>query len=260
MQEAVTDILSVRAREAEGITRMLVLSLVAHAVLVGALIVAPDSWISSGVETPAEMMTISIGGVAGPESGGLTPIAGRAVQRVTEPEAKPRDSRPAPKTPEMVEPAPAAKPAPRMKPVEKPAERSTSRTPTSGAEVKSGAAAANTGGAAVPFGGLSTTASGGAGAAYTDYANFCCPAYLNTMVQLIQRNWNANQGATGQVLMKFTVTKDGRIINIEHEKPSNIFLLDTEAQRALTKTTLPPLPREFPDDRLTVHLYFQYKR
>jgi TonB family protein len=260
MQEAVSDILLVRARETDGISRMLVVSLAAHAVLIAVLVAAPDAWLSSRTAEPANVMTISIGGVAGPESGGMTAIAGRAVQRVAEPEAKPRDVRPAPTAPEMVEPTRTAKPAPRARPVDKPAERSTSRTPTTGAEVKSGSAAANTGGAAVPFGGLSTTAGGGTGQAYTDYANFCCPSYLNTMVQLIQRNWNSNQGATGQVLMKFTVTRDGRIVNIEHEKPSNIYLLDTEAQRALAKTTLPPLPREFPDDRLTVHLYFQYKR
>jgi TonB family protein len=260
MQEAVSDILLARSRDTDGMSRMLMVSLAAHAVLIVGLVAAPDTWLSSHVEDSENVMMISIGGVAGPDAGGMTPIAGRAVQRVAEPEAKPRDVRPAPETPKMVEPTPAAKPAPRIKPVEKPAERSTSRTPTSGAEVKSGAAAANTGGAAVPFGGLSTTSGGGTGAAYTDYANFCCPSYLNTMVQLIQRNWNQNQGATGTVLMKFTVLRDGRIVNIEHEKPSNIFLLDTEAQRALAKTTLPALPREFPDDRLTVHLYFQYKR
>jgi TonB family protein len=260
LHEAVSDILLERARETEGMNRMLVVSLGAHLALLAAIVVMPGSWINSPVEAPVEMMTISIGGVAGPDSGGMTPIAGRAVQKTATPEAKPRDVRPAPKAPEMVEPAPSAKPAPRIKPVEKPAERSAARTPTTGSEIKSGSAAANTGGADVPFGGLSTTSGGGTGTAYTDYANFCCPSYLNTMVQLIQRNWNQNQGATGMVLMKFTVLKDGRIVNIQHEKPSNVYMLDTEAQRALAKTTLPPLPREFPDDSLTVHLYFQYKR
>jgi outer membrane biosynthesis protein TonB len=40
-----------------------------------------------------------------------------------------------------------------------------------------------------------------------------------------------------------------------------LFNLDQEARRALFKTRkLPPLPQEFPDSTLTVHLIFQYQR
>jgi TonB family protein len=62
------------------------------------------------------------------------------------------------------------------------------------------------------------------------------------------------------VLMKFVVLRDGRIVEIEHEKASGQFMLDAEAKRALSKTILPPLPRDFPEERLTVHLYFNYRR
>jgi TonB family protein len=95
----------------------------------------------------------------------------------------------------------------------------------------------------------------------TDYANFCCPDYLNKMVDLIKRNWNQNQGAAGQVQVKFTIRRDGTITDIELEKPSNISLLDLESQRALAKArTMPPLPREFSENSLTVHLIFDYHR
>lgn len=258
MHEAVSDILIDRAREADSIGRALTLSVVAHGLLLALVVLLPRGWLASPVETEQPMMTISLGGAPGPDAGGMTTIADRAVQRVAPPEEKAAPSRPAEKPPEMVEPTPAKTP-PRTKPFEKSADKSSSRKPTSGAEIKSGSANVPTGGAPVPFGGLST-GGGGAGAAFTDYANFCCPSYLNTMVQLIQRNWNSKQGASGMVLMKFTVLRDGRIVNIEHEKPSNVYLLDVEAQRALTKTSLPPLPAEFPEDRLTVHLYFQYQR
>jgi TonB family protein len=224
-----------------------------------AAVLSPVEWFSSRVEVKPDMMTISIGGVQGPDTGGLTPISGRAVQTVAPPEARPRDAAPAPKAPEMIEPAPVKTPPRTGKPIEKPADKAPARKPTSGAEIKEGAARANTGGAETAFPGL-TAAGGGDGQAFTDYANFCCPTYLNTLVQLIRRNWNPNQGAAGMVLMKFTVRSDGRIVDIEHEKRSDIYLLDTEAQRALTKTALPPLPREFPDDQLIVHLWFQYKR
>jgi TonB family protein len=81
------------------------------------------------------------------------------------------------------------------------------------------------------------------------------------MVDLIKRNWNENQGASGQVQVKFTIRRDGTVTDIGVEKPSNISLLDLESQRALAKTrTLPPLPREFSENTLTVHLIFDYHR
>jgi protein TonB len=258
MHEAVSDILIDRAQEADGLSRMVLVSFAAHTLAIALVVLLPRGWLD-GSDTPERpMMTISIaGGAPGPDITGETPIAGKAVQAVAPPETKVADTPPARETPEMVEPA--ERPAPKPKPVEKPAEKSATRKPSTGKEIAEGAARVDTGGAQVPFGGLATGGSVG-GQAYTDYANFCCPSYLDTMVQIIRRNWNQRQGASGMVLMKFTVLRDGRITNIEHEKSSGVYLLDVESQRALAKTRLPPLPREFPEDSLTVHLYFQYQR
>jgi TonB family protein len=258
MHEAVSDILIDRAREAGGLSRMVVVSAAAHAIALVLVVLLPRGWLAASTEPERPMMTISLSGTAGPDVSGTTPIAGRAVQAVAPPEVRPADTPPARATPEMVEPA--ERPAPKPKPVEKPAEKSAARKPTTGKEVAEGAARVNTGGAQVPFGGLASGGAATGGQAYTDYANFCCPSYLDTMVQIIRRNWNQRQGATGMVLMKFTILRDGRVTNIEHEKPSGVYLLDIESQRALAKTRLPPLPREFPEDSLTVHLYFQYQR
>jgi TonB family protein len=161
----------------------------------------------------------------------------------------------------MVMPSPAAKPAAKPpKPIEKPAEKSSTRKPTTGSEIRSGSAKYETGGAPTEFGGL-TTGGGGAGGATVDVQNFCCPGYLVTMVQLVRSNWNQNQGAVGEVQMKFTILRDGTITNPDVETSSGLFNLDQEARRALYKTRkLPPLPAEFPDRSLTVHLVFQYKR
>jgi protein TonB len=162
----------------------------------------------------------------------------------------------------MVAPEPAAKPAPRTaaKPVEKPADRSASRTPTSGAEVKTGSARVDTGAAPIPFGGLSSAGGGGDGAR-TDYANFCCPEYLRTMTDMIRARWERNQGATGTVHMKFTVTREGFLTGIEVEKSSGQALLDQASRRALANTNrLPPLPRAFTENTLTVYLAFEYQR
>src|SRR6185436_2760016 len=112
----------------------------------------------------------------------------------------------------------------------------------------------------IPFGGLST-GGGGDGQPMVDIPNFCCPAYLLTMKQLITKNWNKEQGAAGSVQVRFVVQRDGTLTDVSVEKPSNIPMLDLESQRALARTKLiQPLPREFTDPTLTVHLIFDYRR
>ena len=265
MHEAVSDILVERSHDPEGISRMVLLSFLGHAVLLAALVVLPPRWHSSAPDETPMMITINSGG-SGPDTGGLTPISGRPVQEVSPADAKPAAiAPPAPKVPEMVMPEPKARPSPKTPPkrVERPVDKSAARKPTTGPEVKAGDARADTGGEPIPFGGLTRPSGGGASStmAMTDYADFCCPGYLNQMVDLIKRNWNQNQGAAGQVQIKFTIQRDGTIRDVQVAKPSAISLLDLEAQRAVLKTqTLPPLPREFTPNTLTVTVIFDYHR
>lgn len=260
MQESVSAILHERARLEEGLSRTLMLSIGAHILIVGAVWLTPSEWRSRTPEERATM-TISLGGTEGPDLGGLTTMAGRAVQEIAKPDARVADVPPAAKPPEMVEPERAAKPLPTpARPIAKPADTSRSKTPTAGAEIKTGSARVNTGGAAIPFGGLAQ-GGGGAGGVQLDVKNFCCPEYLTQMVQKIRSNWNANQGAGGQPIIKFVIRRDGMLANVELEKSSGQALLDLEARRAVYKTMqLPPLPREFPDNSLTIHLTFDFQR
>jgi TonB family protein len=261
MREAVSDIITERSQAVEGVSRMVVLSVLAHAVLLTVLTLKPDFWIGRHEPEP-DPMVISLGGAEGPEAGGLNPLSARPVQEVAAPETRPRaEPQPAPKPPEMTVPEPAAKVTPKpSKPVEKPAEKTSSRKPTTGAEVKSGSAVAETGSTAqVPFGGLSTSG-GGTGGARVDAPNFCCPSYLSTVVQLIKRNWGQNQGTTGKNTIKFVVQRDGRVTDVEVEESAGQ-LLDIASRRALVVTNaVPPLPREFAGDKLTIHLVFEYTR
>jgi len=262
VHEAVSDILMERAREADGLGQMVLVSLFAHASLIAVLVVLPPSWRSGSVAPEATPMMITISGGTGPDAGGMTPIATRPVQAEA-PAAT--TTPPAPKAPEMVEPSPIAKPVAKTppKPIEKPVDKASTRKPTSGPEVKPGDARVETGGAAIPFGGLTRPSGGGpASGAFTDYANFCCPEYLNQMTDLIKRNWNQNQGATGQVQVKFTIRRDGSLAGVPLvEKSSNQTFLDLESQRAITKVRqFSPLPREFTEPTLTVHLIFDYQR
>lgn len=260
MREAVSDILVERAQPTDGMSRMVVVSLAAHALLVAALLFAPDFW-TGGVTQQETPMMISLGGAEGPEAGGRNTIADRAVQRVAEPDEKPsRPTPPAEKPPEMAAPTPAPKPAPKTpaKPIEKPAEKSTTRKPTAGEEIKTGSARAETGGAQIPFGGLAT-GGGGTGGARVDAPNFCCPSYLASVVNTIKRNWSQRQAVKGQNTLKFTVQRDGTITNIAVDQSGGA-LLDIASERALRVTRqVQGLPPEFTPNTLTIYLIFEYR-
>jgi TonB family protein len=260
MHNGVSDILIDRSREADGLNRMVIVSLVAHGVLLTAIVLMPAGWWSSPRAADETAMMISLaGGAPGPDSGGMTQISAAPVQSVA-PDASPA-VRPAPAKPEMVAPEPdvKVKPAP-AKPVEKPADKSSSRKPTAGPEIKSGAARVPTQGVAVPFGGLSSSGGAGFGETRID-GDFCCPDYIQTMNRLIYTNWNQHQGAAGLVEVKFTIRRDGMLTNVEVAKTSNNPLLDLESRRAVLVTQkLPPLPEQFDRPSLTVYMLFVYKR
>jgi TonB family protein len=81
------------------------------------------------------------------------------------------------------------------------------------------------------------------------------------MLQLIQNNWSRRQDVGGEALVVFRIQRDGRLTDIELERSSSYPALDLTAQRALFLTQrVPPLPSAFPDDHLTVHLRFEYRR
>jgi outer membrane biosynthesis protein TonB len=265
MREAVSDIILERAQIAEGASRavvkMLVLSLAAHALLVASLVFAPKFWTSSATDKATPIM-INLGGAEGPDAGGLNTIAAKAVQRVAEPNEKPaRPAPPAEKAPEMVAPTPVTKPTPKTPPkaIEKPAEKSSTKKPTAGKEVAPGAARADTGGAQIPFGGL-TTGGGGTGGARVTVTNFCCPSYLAAIVSQIKRNWSDRQSVKGLNIVKFVVMRDGTITGIEVDQSAGP-LLDLSSERALRVTKqVTPLPREFTGNTLTIYLEFAYTR
>jgi periplasmic protein TonB len=263
VQEAVSAVLEDRAPIAEGLNRMLTVSIAVHVALLAGVWLMPADWRSSRVDPDQSAMVIQLGGAEGPDVGGMTSIADRAVQAIAKPDApKAIETPPAPKLPEMVEPDRVAKVPPKpTKPVNKPDETSKTRTPTTGAEIKTGSARVKTGGAAIPFGGLASQSGGGGDGVRLDVQNFCCPQYIVQMRQLIHRNWDSNQGAIGSPVVKFTIRRDGVLTQIELEQSSGQQLLDIAARRAVINTRqLPPLPREFTGEHLTVHLTFEFKR
>lgn len=256
--EAVSHVLVTRATEPSGLRRMVVVSIAAHLALTAAFLVMPA--FGPREEAPREIMSISLGGAPGPNVGGMTPMGGRTVQAPTPEPLKPRQvTPPAMKAPEMTLPTvkPAPKPPPKP-PVKQAPETARSRTPSTGPEPAEGSTVVDTGGRGTQFG---LSRGGGGTGGYVDAANFCCPEYLSTMTQLIQRNWNSRQQVAGRTVMKFTIERDGRISFMEVERSSGYFALDQMSQRALLLTRqFPPLPAQYPESQLTVHLIFEYQR
>jgi protein TonB len=251
------------ARHEDGLPRMIAVSALAHLVLILVFAVFADRVHRDADEQDRTVMTISLGGAPGPRSGGMTAMGGRPVQQVAPPAPTPPRPEPvkapAEKPPAMVLPT-KEKPAPKppgptpAKPAPEPARNAA---PTTGPELRAGNAVAQTGAQGIGFG--LSTGGGGAGGDI-DIGNFCCPEYLATMLDLIQRNWNSRQQVTGVSTIRFTVRRDGTITDVEVAKSSGYAVLDLAAQRAIATTRLPPLPTAYTNDRLTIHLNFGYQR
>jgi TonB family protein len=88
-----------------------------------------------------------------------------------------------------------------------------------------------------------------------------CPDYLILMIQKIRENWNIRAGGAGELFVKFTIERDGRITGVSQETSSGNAILDLNAMKAVVATRqLPPLPSAYTNPSLTLHLNFQYTR
>jgi protein TonB len=256
MNEAATDVIVARSRDTDRLTTMVVWSIAAHAVATALIMVipAPDA-----AAPPPVIMTISLGGAPGPRTGGMTQMGSRAVQAPPPEEPVRRaETAPAPTPPKMTLPDPAARTRPETaKPRTAPPE-ATSKTAATGEKPNEGTTASSP---QVRGQGFGLSSAGGAGGGVTvDAVNFCCPAYLTQMSDRIRANWNQSQGLVGVTTMRFTIMRDGSIRDIRVEKSSGFIALDDAAKRALSVVRLAPLPREYPNETLTVYPQFEYLR
>ena len=259
----VSDVLRDRMQTPAGLQRMLTVSGAVHLVLAAALLFASRGLLKGAKSSPI-VMTISLSGTVGPETGGMTPMGGRPVQTQTPPEdlAKREAIRPpAAKAPAMTVPLPNTKPvkATPSAPVRQAPDDARGRTPTRGAQTSAGSTAADTGVRGQGFG-LSTGGGAGSGSSLEITGDFCCPEYLSIMIARIRSAWNQDQGARGTSLIRFTIQRNGSITDASIFKPSGTVTLDTAALRAVLATrTLPPLPDAFPNPTLTMRLSFEYR-
>jgi TonB family protein len=256
MNEAVTDIIVARSRVEDRLARMVAWSVAAHIVVVTAVLVFQST---RPEPAPRTIMTISLGGAPGPRTPGLNQMGGRPVQAPPpEQTARRAETAPAPAPPKMTLPDPKSRTRPeRARPQQAPPD-ATGRKETTGAKPQEGTTQAETRNRGQGFG-LSTAGGAGDGLKL-DVGNFCCPEYIVDMRDRVTRNWRAKQGIVGTTTMKFTIQRDGTITDIQREKSSGFEVLDQQAERALQLTIrFAPLPRQFPNETLTVYMPFDYR-
>ncbi len=257
--DAVSQVLATR-QSIDGAAPMVAASVAGHVALALAVFLLPAAWMGLRTLPEEPVMMVTLGGAPGPDTGGRRPESAQSQQAVAPPAPRREPVRPPTvATPEMIVPTKAP---PRTPPPVKQAPRdATARaTPSTGAEIQKGDANANTASRSqTPFGGA---ASGGGGVGpRLDVVGFCCPQYLVTMQDRILRNWESRQQTLGTTGVVVVVQRDGTLTDVAVEKSSGNSQLDFLATRALLLTRqLPPLPAEYPDQSLKVHLTFEYQR
>jgi TonB family protein len=257
--DLVSSTIVARAQEPDGLRKMMLVSAAAHALAIVAVVIG--SWLSGSHREPERIMTVSFNspGSLGAESGGMTALSAKAVQKA---EPKPELPKPAPvrppaaQTPAMVEPI--SKPAP-AKPTQRQASSATKPAPpTTGETVRPGQSKVETG-ATSNEGGLSTSSAGGA--SNQGEVNFCDPQYLGQMVSLIYGNWRKETNVAAKPIIRFVIQRDGTLTDITIRQSSGYYALDNFAQRAVILTrAIPPLPACYPHSDYAMNLTFEYIR
>jgi len=99
------------------------------------------------------------------------------------------------------------------------------------------------------------------GGAAVDNASFDYPYWFVQAFSKIERNWRnpifSNKAIS--CIIYFQVIRSGRIIKSEIEKSSGIDAFDSACERAIyISEPLPPLPNQFTEEIIGIHLEFPY--
>jgi hypothetical protein len=238
---------------------MMTLSFAVHLGAVALAVLVPREWLFKP-KPQVTLMNISLGGSTGPQTTGMTPIGGKPVEQETPEPKRPEVSKPVAAKPETLTMPVKAEPTKTPpKTVETPRPPAPTTTPAAtGRQIVKGSSPVETGargeGTGLTLGGPGT---GG----QTVLSDFCCPGYISDMSTMIRERWIERQPERGEVIMKFTIQRDGRVTNVEVEKGAT-FLLNNASMRPFllpTPLRLKPLPAEYPEPALTIHLRFVYQ-
>lgn len=117
--------------------------------------------------------------------------------------------------------------------------------------------------------GIGTGSGEGGGSGYASQiglSNFPFTYYLQILMDRVSANWFTSlvdPGISGnfQVVVYFRIFRDGQISDLKIEHSSGINTLDKSALRAIyASVPFPPLPREYENEYLGVHLIFEHSK
>ncbi len=235
--------------EADRFRQMLVWSLALHLLLVSAVTLAATlKPRSSSLPPPvATFMNVSLG-----QSGPISGAGGGAAQSPPKLTPPPEE-----KAPSVVRPTKEVRdevPLPDAR-VQK---KTPQRKPDSGlrgADAASAASAKLAGGPALPGLGL-----GGAGSSSPFDQDFEYAYYVQQMLARIHQRWQRTAvRGTAVVVVRFTIARDGKVVDASIETSSGVSILDRSSLRAvMLADPMPPLPNSYPRDQVGVHLRFTY--
>jgi hypothetical protein len=256
MHEDVDDVIARRRVDPAGLNRALSASMAIHFGIVLALLVIPkDFWAREQSKLP--IMTISLSGSGGERSGGMVSAGARPVEQVA---PQPKRSEPIPPaTPPKASSVTLSAKAPvKTKPVPTTTPSPATRTPTTGAQTRPGTAAAETG-AVSQNTGLTFGGKAPGDTAVNLETTFCCPDYIMELQRRIVANWPRQTPETGSVTVMFEVLRDGTFTAPKIEVSGGV-ILDAASLKTFQLLHLQPLPKEYPGERLKIHLTFPYVR
>lgn len=261
--------------EVGDLKRALVLSLTAHVGLFLFVLISPHLPKTSRKSTIHYVNVISFPGGGGGASGGGKGGGEKVVDTAVPARETLKDLTTPQKLQEEV-------PSSLKHPVEKP--EKVKKTPekkkaviqkqTTPSEVKQQEAATGPGegtGSGVKIGIGSGPGSGGGGfssafSSQIGLSNFPFTYYLQILVDRISNNWFTSQVSPGlsgnfHSTVFFKIYKDGQISDLTIEESSGIKSLDLSALRAIqTSAPFPPLPREYEEEYLGIHLIFEHNK
>lgn len=94
----------------------------------------------------------------------------------------------------------------------------------------------------------------------TDSANFPYPWYITQVREALWNSWTSRMPSAGSLrcTVRFSITREGDIKSVNVEKSSGNRLFDNAAESAAQAAApFAPLPDDFFEDRLTVHVEFK---
>ncbi len=124
-------------------------------------------------------------------------------------------------------------------------------------------------GTGLRIGGGSGPGGGGFGPGYgpgTGPSNFPYTYYINIITERVSANWFTSlvdSGVPGnfQTIISFKIQKNGQITDVEIKQSSGLTPLDLSALRAVRASApFPPLPRDYDDAYLIIHLIFEHAK